>query len=102
MEINAALLHVEAADVILDSVAPCTGLIWIVSLFLTVLHENHSRSISMICLVVDAERVRQDEYALRPSSQNHSFHSSLDLLQSMFNWLCNNEGNWDVDTDIMQ
>jgi len=40
MEINAALLHVEAADVILDTVAPCTGLIWIVSLFATVLHEN--------------------------------------------------------------
>jgi hypothetical protein len=35
MEINAALLHEEPADVILDTVAPCTGLIWIVSLFNT-------------------------------------------------------------------
>lgn len=70
MEINGvgALLYAEAADVILDTVAPCIGLIWIVSLSSTNLHENHLRSIPMICLSKDSARDSQSVLTVACSS----------------------------------
>lgn len=89
-----ALLYAEAADVILDTVAPCTGLIWIVSLSSTNLHENHLRSIPMICLGKDpAEKGQNVSVDAFSFSLNLIFTALLYLRQLKSNGCATFDGN---------